>query len=430
MKQTHPMILAAISLALFTLTLPACDHLEEHVHAEHQHGHHKVVVTSPVQRDVVSTQEYVCQIHSCRHIEVCSLEGGYLEAVPVKEGQVVTENQPLFQIVPTLFQAKLDSEKAEAELAQVEFDNTRRLFEKNVVAAPELALAKAKLSKAEAQVKLAQAEMNFTQIKAPFSGIIDRLHHQQGSLIDEGEVLTTLSDNSVMWVYFNVPEARYLEYQKELGKINPHLKVELMLADGSMFPYEGTIAAIEADFDNETGNIPFRADFPNADGLLRHGQTGTIMISRVMEDAIVIPQRATYEVLAKKYVVVVDDVNENRAGHGEHGRRVGHHGEESAADAGAQHEEIAAHATEHTSVGHEADLKSTDEPSALHYGKAQQMEIKIVSEQEDIYILKHELRPDQKIVLEGVQQVRDGDEIEYEFRQPEEVFSNLKYHAE
>ena len=88
-----------------------------------------------------------------------------------------------------------------------------RVFRGQAVSQPEVALAKAKLQKAKAKVKLSQAELNFANIKAPFDAIIDHQRHQQGSLISEGDILTTLSDNSVMWVYFNVPESRYLEYQ-------------------------------------------------------------------------------------------------------------------------------------------------------------------------------------------------------------------------
>src|ERR1700733_9595135 len=89
-------------------------------------------------------------------------------------------------------------------------------------------------------------------------------------------------------------------------KDNENLQIELRLANGNMFQHVGTIGAIEADFNNQTGNIPFRADFANPEGLLRHNQTGTIVISKVKNDAIVIPQRATFEVLAKRYVYIID----------------------------------------------------------------------------------------------------------------------------
>ena len=213
--------------------------------------------------------------------------------------------------------------------------------------------------------------MNFTTVKAPFDGIVDRLHEQQGSLIKEGDILTTLSDNSVMWVYFNVPEARYLEYMASLKQDKEDQQIELVLANGDKFPQTGKIGAIEAEFNNETGNIPFRADFPNPDGLLRHGQTGTMLIHRVLNDAIVIPQRATFEILDKRYVYVVD------------------------------------------------------KDDVVH-----QREIVIQNEMDDIFVIKKGLDVNDRIVLEGIRQVRDGEKVEYEFRQPEEVVAQLKNHAE
>ena len=371
-----------ILLAAF-LPISACDKKKEQVH----HEHHKILVTSPLVKDMVNTQQYVCQIHSYRHIEVRAMESGYLEAIQVKEGQTVKQGDSLFKVVTTLYEARLDADVAEAQLAQIEFNNTERLFQQKVVAQPEVALAQAKLTKAKAKVNLSQAELNFANIKAPFDGIIDHQRHQQGSLISEGDILTTLSDNSVMWVYFNVPESRYLEYQARTDKDN--IKVELMLANGEKFPQIGKIAAIEADFNNETGNIAFRADFPNPDRLLRHGQTGTLLLSRVVKNAVVIPQRATFEILAKKYAFIVEgkDGGENDGG-------------------------------EHSGEHH------------MEHGVVRQREIVILNELDDIFLIKEGLGVNDKIVLEGIRQVRDGEEVEYEFQSPEQALKHLKYHAE
>ncbi len=338
---------------------------------EHHHEAHKILATSPQSKSITLTQQYVCQIHSQRHIKVRALEMGYLEAIPVKEGQRVNEGDLLFKVRPILYQSKLDAESAEARLAQLEFNFTKKLFDDKVVSENEVALLQAKLAKAQAKVQLAAAELDFATVKAPFDGIVDRLQLQQGSLVQEGEVLTTLSDNSVMWVYFNVPEAQYLEYMNSQRQHKHELQIELVLADHTKFPQVGKIGAIEADFNNQTGNIKFRADFPNPDHLLRHGQTGTIVISRVQEDAIVIPQRAVFEVLAKQYVYVVD----------------------------------------------EDDV-------------AHQREIVVQDELEDIYVLKSGVGVSEKIILEGIRQVRDGDKVEYEDRQADEVAQNLKFHAE
>jgi membrane fusion protein (multidrug efflux system) len=371
----------AISLALISLSLPACHRMQAEGKESHQE-HHKIVATSPKAKDVVFTQQYVCQIRSQCNIEVCALQDGYLEEIPVKEGQAVKQGDVMFKILPTLYKARLDAEVAEARLAQLEFDNTKRLFDypKPVVSFQEVALAQAKLDKANAKAKLAASEVDFTIIRARFDGIVDRLQKQQGSLVEKKDVLTTLSDNSVMWVYFNVPEARYYEYKARQGKSKENSqqlkladsRIELVLADGNRFMYDaGDTVTVVAKFNNETGNIPFRADFPNPDGLLRHGQTGNILINRTLKNAIVIPQRATFEILDKQYVFVVG------------------------------------------------------EDHVVH-----QREIVVQNELDDIYIIKKGLDVNDKIVLEGVRQVHDGEKVEYEFRKPEEVLANQKHPAE
>jgi membrane fusion protein (multidrug efflux system) len=356
-----------ILVSMLCLGTPACSKHHEEAH----HEAHKITATTPQQKPVVLTQQYVCQIHSQRHIQVRALEEGYLEAIPVKEGQVVKQGDLLFRVMPILYQKKADAEAAEANLVRLEYGYAKKLLEKNVVSENEVNLAAAKLAKAEAKADLAKAELNFAFIKAPFDGIVDRLRQQQGSLVQEGEFLTTLSDNSVMWVYFNLPEARYLDYMNSPEEERKNLDVRLVLANGDVFEHPGKIGAIEADFNNETGNIPFRADFPNPDRLLRHGQTGNVLISRVQKDAVVIPQRATFEVLNKRYVFVIDKDN----------------------------------------IAH-------------------QREIEVQNELDDIYVIEKGVAVDDKIVLEGIRQVREGDKVEYEERDAEKVVSNLKYHAE
>lgn len=368
----------ALIPTLLALSLPGCQKLKGQ-EGETPSEQPKIVVTSPMAKDVTLTQQYVCQIHSRRHIKVCALENGYLEAISVKEGQAVKEGDVLFSIIPILYQARLDAEKAEAQLAQIEFNNAQKLFKDKVVSDQEVNLHKAKLDKANAKVNLAKAELRFTEVRASFDGIIDRLHEQQGSLVKEGEVLTTLSDNSVMWVYFNVPEARYLEYKAHQGKTdNPQRlkladsRIELVLANGKKFNYDaGDTVTVEGKFNNETGNISFRADFPNPDRLLRHGQTGTVLLHRTQKNAVVIPQRATFELLDKRYVWVI----------------------------GEDH------------VAH-------------------QRLITIQNELEDTFVIQSGLEPNDKIVLEGVREVHDGDKVEYEFRKPEDALQHQKFHAE
>lgn len=376
-------VIGALGLAILSLAPCGCEsqassHETAHAASVEGGGHEghpasKILVTSPIRKDVVTTQPYVCQIHSCKHIEVRALEGGYLQEVGVQEGQTVHKDDLMFQIVPTLYQARLESEEAEANRIQIELANAQMLNKKGIVSPQEIALKKAELAKADAKVMLARAELNFASIRAPFDGIVDRQRNQLGSLIEEGDVLTTLSDNSVMWVYFNVPEKRYLEYKADLeqSKSGETLSIELKLANGTIFHEPGRIGAIEADFNNVTGNIAFRADFPNSQGLLRNGQTGTVLIHTTLKNVVVIPQRATFEILDKRYVFVVDSE-----------------------------------------------------------GIVRQRDISIGPVQDDIFVVEKGLEAGDKIILEGIRQVRDGDRIEYEFRDAHDVLSNLKYHAE
>lgn len=361
-----PSILASLA----GLLLPFVSGCTHH-HEEHHEEPHRVVATTPIAQDVTVTQQYVCQIRSQKHIELRALEGGYLEEIPFKEGQHIEAGQCVFKVLPILYKTKYDAEKAEADLAQLKYNNAERLANDNVISKNELALLKAELDKAVAKAEQAKAELNFASVKAPFDGIVDRIRFQQGSLVEDGDVLTTLSDNKTMWVYFNVPEARYLEYKTNLEMHQNELQVELVLANGKKFDHIGKIGAIEADFNNETGNIAFRADFGNPDGLLRNGQTGTVLIKRVLKDAVVIPQRATFEILDKRYVYIVDKDN----------------------------------------VAH-------------------QREIKISNELDDIFVIKNGVAVSDTIVLEGVRQIRDSDKVEYEHKEPTEVMAQLKNEAE
>ncbi len=330
----------------------------------------KYLVTSPMQRDTLVTKEYVAQIHAISHIELRALEKGYLQKIYVDEGQSVKKGQLMFQIMPMIYEAETQKAQAEANFAEIEYKNTKSLADSNVVSKNELALGKAKFDKAKAELGLAQAHLSFTQIRAPFNGIMDHFQGRLGSLVNEGDLLTTLSDNSKMWVYYNVPEAEYLDYKTKIIK-DGALKVELLMANNKMFDYPGLVETIEADFNNETGNIAFRATFPNPKGLLRHGETGNIVVKLPFKDALIIPQKATFEVLEKKYVYVLDKNNVIRS-----------------------------------------------------------REITIAAELPNIFVVKSGLTKNDKILLEGLRQVKENEKIESKFVQPDSVISNLTLYAE
>jgi membrane fusion protein, multidrug efflux system len=371
-------------LAFSCLSMMGCTTVqagEAHEKSEKHEVGHPIVVTTAVARDVDTAERYVCQIHASRHIELRALERGYLQEVKVQEGQAVKRGQLLFKILPVVYKARLHADEAELDRAEITLRNTEMLASKEIVSDQELALAKAERARARARVELASAELTFTEIRAPFDGIVDRQYKQQGSLLEEGEMLTTVSDNSLMWVYFNVPEADYLDFQALPNAIDPDhphtlklpgARLGLQLANGGFFEHAAQDSiTIESDFDSETGNIPFRADFPNPQRLLRHGQTGTLWVHRPLKGAVVIPQRATFEILDKRYVYVIDEK-----------------------------------------------------------GVAHQRVIKIANELDDIFVVESGLTLDEKIVVEGVRQIQDGQHVEAQFKKPETVLSNMKTHAE
>lgn len=330
----------------------------------------KFLVTSPIEKDTTVSRSYVSQIRSIRNIELRAQEKGYLQAIYIDEGQFVKKGQLLFKIMPQLYEAEMQKAQAEVNAAEIEVQNTEPLVEKNVVSKNELAMAKAKLGKARAELQLTKVHLAFTEIRAPFDGLVDRLHMKLGSLVEEGELLTSLSDNSQMWVYFNVSEQEYLNYQ-QMVQAKGKLKVNLLMANNQLFDHPGIVETIEADFNNETGNIAFRATFPNPKGLLRNGETGNITITEPVKHALLIPQKATFEVLEKKYVYVIDKEN-----------------------------------------------------------KVRSREISIAAELPHIFMIKDGLSTGDKILLDGLRLVKENEKIEYKFEAPQDVLSHLELYAE
>ncbi len=357
-------ILVLISVCSAIVYITSCES-----HKEEKEVEENFLVTRPIRMDTSTMKEYVCQIHSIQHIELRAMERGYLQKIFVDEGQYVKKGQLMFQIMPQLYKAERQKAEAEAEFAEIEYQNTKVLADSNIVAPNELALARAKLNKAKAELALADVHLGFTEIRAPFDGIMDRFHVRQGSLVDEGELLTEFSDNSEMWVYFNVPEAEYLDYKGKL-KRDSTIKVELMMANNKRFPYGGEVSAIEADFNNETGNIAFRATFPNPQSLLRHGETGNILMRVPFKSALLIPQKCTFEVLDKRFVFVVDENNVVRT----------------------------------KSVIVEAELAHLFVVSGLN--------------------------ENDKILFEGLRKTRDGNKIHFEYIEPSKALTQLELFAE
>ena len=278
-------------------------------------------VTNPLVADTSYTVEYVANVHSVRNIELRARISGYLDRIYVDEGESVRKGQLLFSINGQEYReelsratAMLKSAIADAKAAEVDLANVSRLVSESIVSEPELAIAQskydaflAKVEEARAMEASARLRLSFADIRAPFDGIVDRFPNRQGSLIQEGDLLTVLSDNSQVFAYFNVSEREYLEYvfgREERGEDI----VELVLADGRIYPFEGKIETVEGTI-GISGNIAFRARFDNPQGIIKHGASGKVRLRRPVREALIVPQKSTFEIQDKTFVYIVDDDN-------------------------------------------------------------------------------------------------------------------------
>ncbi len=326
-------------------------------------------ITTPKIVTTSISKDYVANIQSQKNIEVSAQEDGILQEIYVDEGQTVRAGQPLFRLSIVGAQEELAKSQAMAEQARIDLQNTSTLESNQIVSKNARKMAKAKLNAALADYKVASLHTRLALIKAPFSGIIGRIPSKKGSLIQTGDLLTTLSDNSVMYAYFNVSEPEYLDYQQHATERNK-LPLTLILANGSEFPYTGHFQNVEGEFDNGTGNIAFRAKFPNTNHLLRNGETGTIRMEIPVQNALIIPQQATYEIQDQKYVFVVD---------------------------------------------------------ARGYIHARP--IKIAFEKQNIYVLASGLSKTDRIMVDGIDKVNDGDRISYKYKSPSAAIQSVNLKA-
>lgn len=281
----------------------------------------EVVTIKATTQDTTVEVQYVADIHAQTYVEIRARQGGMLEAILVDEGQSVRAGQPLFRLTSTELEAEVASAKAAVHLAQaelkkakLELQRVKGLVDNKVVVATELELAdaevqinKAKLEDAQAALKTAEAQLSYTTIKAPFSGKINRFALKMGAMVQAGELITTLSDASSIFAYFNISEKEYLKNRENKTSGGPVLprKVRLLLADGSLYPQEGAVEISESEFDENTGALALRARFPNPDGLLKHRSTGQVRLQLDQKNVFLIPQTAVQELQDKYFVYVV-----------------------------------------------------------------------------------------------------------------------------
>jgi len=313
------LVFIAVSMAL----LVSCSASKSEENAVPQVAAIPVVKLEPT--DTVIYQEYVADIQASKNVEIRAKVQGFIEEILVDEGQEVQKGQPLFRLSSAEFEnecskaaANLANAVAEAKAAELELNRIKMLVTKEIISQPEADLAEARLKSAQAKVaearsieESARIRLSYTFIRSPFDGVIDRIPQKRGSLVDEGTLLTTISDLHNMYAYFSVSENEYLRYlrSKQHDRNTAYDDIRLVLADSWEFPYRGRVEAMESEFNSNTGSIAFRPTIPNPEKILKHGASGRILLKTAMNNALIIPQKAVMEIQDKSFVYVVDNNN-------------------------------------------------------------------------------------------------------------------------
>ena len=277
--------------------------------------------------DITLSQNYPASIEGRQSVKIIPRVEGYLREIKVREGQCVTKGQVLFVIDQAAYQAEVKAAAANVEVAKanlakekLSYDGSRELHDNNVVsdyelrtAASNLAMAKAQLQQAQAQLETARTNLSYTVLRSPSDGMVGSLPFRVGDYVGPTTQggLTTVADVQEMYVYFSLTEhdvmSRIVEHGSLAQAVKSFPSVHLLSANGDTCAMKGHVESISGVVESGTGAVGARAVFPNADGLLLSGSTGTLVIPHEMKQVIVIPQTATYEIQDKIYVYKVID---------------------------------------------------------------------------------------------------------------------------
>ena len=270
---------------------------------------------------------YPATIKGVQDVQICPKVGGFITKINVKEGQTVGAGQVLFVIDNVTYQAQVRQAQASVNTAQaslntakLNYENSQKLFESQVIGDFELKSssnqyesAQAALSQAQASLSSAKEMLSYCYVKSPAAGVVGTLPFKVGALVNTASVLTTVSNNSSMEVYFSVTEKDALTMSKNAGGQNGAIQefppVKLQLADGSIYSHEGKVTKMSGVIDGATGSVQMIALFPNPEKMLKSGGSGSIVIPRSNSSAIVIPMACVSEVQNKKFVYILGKDN-------------------------------------------------------------------------------------------------------------------------
>lgn len=272
-------------------------------------GSNSVPVIEIPTRTVTSYNSYPATIEGTINSAVRAKVSGYITRVLVDEGERVKRGQTLFTLETETLSSDAAAARAEVNAAQVEVDKLKPLVEKNIISPVQLQTAEARLAQAQSRYNSIAANIGYATIKSPVDGNVGAINYRSGALVSPTDPLplTTVSQTEEVYAFFSMNEEDYFEFlENSQGnnlneKIDNFPKVKLMLAGEREYEHEGEIKTVNAQVNPQTGTVNFRATFPNPEGILTNGNSGTVRIPQVYEDAIVIPAKSTYEAQGYTY---------------------------------------------------------------------------------------------------------------------------------
>ena len=270
---------------------------------------------------------YPATIEGRQSIAIYPQVSGRITAVNVSEGQNVKKGQSLFVIdqVPykaayEVAKANLQSAKVAVETARLNYESDKKLYDKKVVSAFQLQTtlnslhtAQAALAQAEANMTNAENNLSYTEVSSPANGVVGKIPFREGALVSASiaQPLTTVADNSLMYVYFSLSENEALDLVEKYGSLDKAIEqmpaIDLILNNGSKYPHKGEVASISAIISETTGAVQARAEFSNPDRLLFSGSNGSVVFPDEYRDVIVIPQESTFQLQDQIFVYKVVD---------------------------------------------------------------------------------------------------------------------------
>ncbi|WP_431107802.1 efflux RND transporter periplasmic adaptor subunit [Winogradskyella poriferorum] len=314
MKQYKIHIITALSIVALVNT--SCKQEQPQQQSQQQQAMPLAVTTVP-QKKVTTYNTYPTTIEGTINSEVRAKVSGYINKVLVDEGQKVSKGQTLFKLETESLSQDAEAAKASVNVAQVEVDKLKPLVEKNIISEVQLETAKANLAQAKSAYNSIVANIGYATVKSPVNGYVGAIPYREGSLVSATSVnpLTTVASIERVFAYFSMNETEYLDFLQDTEgktlqeKISNFPKVELLLANGQVYDQKGTIETVTGQIDANTGTVSFRAVFDNPNRLLTNGNSGTIKIPKTYENAVVVPQSASFEQQGQTYVYTVGDDN-------------------------------------------------------------------------------------------------------------------------